>query len=292
MVHISNLPTLDALQAALAASTTGSFSAAADQLNVTHGAVSRRVAGVEHWAGFPLFERHGRGVRPTLDGQQLMAEIERALLLLDDARARRPGIDLELVRVSVIPSFARLWLLPNLAALEGTPPDLRIEPDVDHRLMALSDARIAIRYGRGDWPGVSATPLFEETLYPVAAGRIAQELGRDAPPEALLRYSLIVDQPDQQWRQWFATCGIDYERRPQDRVIVDYDVTLQAVAEGHGITLLRDPYGTQAANRLGISRLTSHSVTSPPKFFVVTRPEPHHGAVERLVKRIIMLCGK
>ncbi|MBA3446680.1 MAG: LysR family transcriptional regulator, partial [Pseudaminobacter sp.] len=149
-----SLPPLESLQAVLGAAESGSFSAAAEALDVTHGAISRRVASVERWAGVTIFERHGRGVRPTLDGQRLMAQVEQALNLLEDAtliRHRRPELDV--VRVGVVQSFARLWLIPNLAALEGTPPDLRIEPEVDHGFMTLSNARIGVRLGRGDWPG-------------------------------------------------------------------------------------------------------------------------------------------
>ncbi|WP_163540306.1 helix-turn-helix domain-containing protein, partial [Klebsiella pneumoniae] len=63
MKHSSDLPSFDAIQAVLSSNRTGSFSGAADELDLTHGAISRRVAIVEAWAGTALFERHGRGVR-------------------------------------------------------------------------------------------------------------------------------------------------------------------------------------------------------------------------------------
>lgn len=282
---------MDALQAVLAANATGSFTAAADALRITHGAVSRRVAAVEHWAGITLFERHGRGVRLTFEGQHLIASIERAMMMLDDARASRRNPDIEAVRVGVLPSFARLWLMPNLRRLEGEPPDLRIELDVDHRLMTLSDARIAIRYGGGEWPGVTATPLFDETLYPVAAPSIATELGTDADPVSLLDYPLMYDPSDIHWRAWFAVHGIAFERRPQDRVIIDYDLTLQAVAEGHAITLLRDPFGKTMADRLGLRRLSPSSIASNLRFYLVTKSGPHHAVVERLIERMLAIGG-
>jgi DNA-binding transcriptional LysR family regulator len=282
---------MDALQAVMAAQTMGSFSAAATALNITHGAVSRRVATVEHWAGYRLFERHGRGVRLTLQGQMLADRIEQTLVMLDDARALPRSIELDVVRVGVLPSFARLWLLPNLAALEGTPPDLRIEPDIDFRLMTLSDARIAIRYGRGDWSGVSAIPLFDEALVPVAAPRIFAALGPDATATALLRHPLVHDFYDAHWRTWLAACGVEYERRPQDRIITDYDVTLLTAAQGHGVALLREPYGNAVCRQLGLRPVSSLRAPNALKFFVVTKPGPRHAAIERLVQRFLALAG-
>lgn len=290
MQHSSSLPPLEALRAVIGAGAMGSFSAAADALGITHGAVSRRVAMVEAWAGCALFVRHGRGVRLTYEGQQIVARIEQALALLDDGpglRHRGPAVDV--VRVGIVPSFARLWLLPNIAALEGEPQDLRVEPDIDHRFMSLSDARIAIRYGHGGWPGVTAVPLFEETLVPVAAAAVAAELGVQAPAERLLDYPLINDTTDMAWRAWLSEAGIDYERRPGDRGFPDYDLTLMAAAQGRGIAILRDPYGAGLCRQFGLRPVATRRVASPLRFHVVTAHRPRHDAVDRLVARLLAL---
>ncbi len=72
MDHSSNLPPLDTLRAFEAAARTGSFSSAAEALNLTHGAVSRQVAKLEHWLGYRVFLRQARGVSPTPEGQRLL----------------------------------------------------------------------------------------------------------------------------------------------------------------------------------------------------------------------------
>lgn len=291
MDHSSSLPPLDALQAVLTASSTGSFSAAAMALNITHGAVSRRVAMVERWAGIRLFQRHGRGVRLTLHGERLVAQIELALAHLHDSRhLRTRGADLDTVRVGVVPSFARLWLLPRLAALEGTPSDLRIEPDVDQRYMTLSDARIAIRFGRGDWPGTTAAPLFDENLVPVACESIASKIATARVPGRVLDYPLIHDASDAYWRLWLSANDIEYERRPQDRVFHDYDLSLQAAAHGLGIALLRDPFGRAFCDRLGLRPIAGRSIPGPLRFHVVTKSGARHATVDRLVVRFLALA--
>ncbi len=289
-MHSKPRPPLESFQALLAAVETGSFSAAADALNITHGSVSRRVASVEEWAGRPIFKRHGRGVRVTLDGQMLVGRIEQALAMLDDSvRLADRDDDLDVVRVSVIPSFARLWLLPHTPALEGSPPDLVLDIDISYRVASLSESRIAIRHGRGHWPGVSVMTLFEEELVPVARPEIAERLW-DEPPERLLDYPLILDSPDSIWKIWFASCDIDYSRRPKDRSFADYDMTLLAAAQGLGIAMLRDPFGKEICDAYGLKPVSDHRTDNLDRFFIVTRLGHRSEATMRVADRLLALA--
>ncbi|MDW3204278.1 MAG: LysR substrate-binding domain-containing protein [Alphaproteobacteria bacterium] len=290
-MHSKPRPSLESFQALLAAAETGSFSAAAEALNITHGSVSRRVSAVEAWAGRPIFRRHGRGVQVTLDGQSLIGRIEQALAMLDDsARLAERDDELDIVRVSVVPSFARLWLLPNTPALEGMPQDLVLDIDISYRVASLSESRIAIRHGRGHWPGVSVTPLFQERLIPVAAPDIADNL-RGSSPDRVLDYPLILDSPDSIWKIWFASCDIDYARRPQDRTFADYDMTLLAAAQGLGIAMLRDPFGRQVCDSYGLRPVSDHQADNLDRFFLVTRLGHRSDATERLSERLIALTA-
>lgn len=286
MDHISALPPLDGLQAVLAAARLGSFSAAAAALDITHGAVSRRIAAVEAWAGIRLFSRHGRGVRLTLDGERFAAQIELAVAMLEDGRNGRSEGALDTIRVGVVQSFARLWLIPHLAALEGTPPDLRVEPEIDHRVMTLSDARIAIRFGQGAWPGVVSEPLFDETLQPVAHADVAATLGSSPSVDALLAFPLLHDASEDAWRLWLSDQGRAYQQRARDRTFAGHDLTLQAAGAGLGIALARDPFGRDFRERLGLVAIHAGRVANPRRFHIVTRPGARHPAVDRLVARI------
>ncbi|TWT15350.1 LysR substrate-binding domain-containing protein [Reyranella sp. CPCC 100927] len=287
MEHIWALPPLEALQAVLAAARLGSFSAAAGALDITHGAVSRRIAAVEAWAGIRLFSRHGRGVRLTLEGERLASRIELAVAMLEDSRTSGGAEpELDTIRVGVVQSFARLWLIPRLPDLEGRPPDLRIEADIDHRHMAVSDARIAIRLGQGNWAGVVAEPLFDETLQPVATPDIANALGKTPRLGDLLALPLLHDATEDGWRFWLSGQGIAYQRRAKDRTFEGHDLALQAAAAGLGVALARDPYGRAFRQRLGLVAVHPRGILSPQKFHIVTRPGPRHPAVDRLVERL------
>jgi len=291
MIH--SLPPLDALRAVTSAAVTGSFSATADALNVTHGAISRRITMVEQWAGTRLFERHGRGVRLTFEGELLVAQIEQAFAILEDSRPAKAGRrDIDVVRIGTVQSFARLWIIPHLAQLEGVPADLRIEAEIDDRYMTLSDARIAIRLGRGDWPDVVARRLFSEQLIPYATAAVAAEIdARDAAPD-ILKFPLIHDALESNWRLWLANENIAYERRPQDRTVPGYDLALMVAAGGHGIALVRAPYGQTFAEKLGLVPAASRSIEHPQAFYAITRPGTLHPAARRLLERIMLLAGR
>lgn len=286
-MNSTDLPPLDALRAVLAATGAGSFSSAAERLGVTHAAVSRRIATVETWAGFRVFARHGRGVRLTLEGEGLTSRIEAALAMLEDGRLNnRRGGGLETVRVGVVQSFARLWLLPRLRLLEGEPSDLRIEPEPDNGLMSLSNGRIAIRYGRGGWPGVVAERLFAERLRPVAAPALACRLRGGSSVQRVLGAPLIHDASEQGWSLWLNGLGMSYERRAEDRLMPGHDLALLAAADGLGVALAREPYASALCRRLGLCPVGEQTLPNPLAFHIVTRPGARHGAVERLVGRL------
>src|SRR4051812_36314545 len=88
MHSLTSVPPLDALQAFEAAAQSGSFSAAASLLNVTHGAVSRRIARLEDWFGHRLFHREARGVSLTPEGQRLLARTSEAFAIIAETPDR------------------------------------------------------------------------------------------------------------------------------------------------------------------------------------------------------------
>lgn len=292
MTHNSSLPPLEGLQAVLSAARGGSFSSAADELGVTHGAISRRIAGVEAWAGASLFERHGRGVRLTADGQRLVGVAEQALgLIAAGAPAWQARRQVDTVRVSVVPSFARLWMLPNLPALEGTPPDLRIDCEIDHRHAPFAQVDVAIRYGRGGWRDWAATPLFAELLVPAAAPELARRLGPASTVEELLRHPLVHDTQPDAWQVWLRHHGRRYRQRPQDRRFQDYDLVLQAAAAGCGLAILRRPYGEAYLADGRLAALSEAPVANPMRFHALTQPGSMREPVRLLVERLVALSA-
>lgn len=283
-----SFPPLEAFEAVLRAAETGTFSGAANSLEITHGAVSRRIALVELWAGFRLFERHGRGVRLTGAGQDMAAQLEHILLQLRDMRLAGPrDAGLPIVRTGVINSFARLWMIPNMARLEGEPKDLHMLLDIDSRLMPLAADRIAIRYGTGPWPGNRSIPLTGEAFRPYGTVALAETLPRDPDPKDILVHPLIHDQYDDGWPVWLDDTRLPL--RSQDRHLPGYDLTLLAAAEGLGIALVREPYGAETCKSLGLVPVSHRATANPKRFHIVTHKGRQSAAAQRLAGRIATL---
>lgn len=284
---------LETLRAFDAAARTGSFSSAADKLNITHGAVSRQIAKLEGWLGLKLFERGARGVSLTLEGQRLHIRTSEAFALIADTSDRwvEPR-GAPVVRLTSIPSISGLWLMPRLSALESGDPRLRIVLDVDIRQADLADEGIdlSIRCGRGRIPGRVSLQLFEEHCFPIASPALAKEIGKGSAAR-LLKYPIVHDSDASAWRAWFASQGIDYRPRPHDRRFEDYNLVLDAAAHGLGIALARPPLTVQQLESGRIVAADERSALNPVSYWL-DRPigRPRDAAVE-LARRIGVQAG-
>jgi LysR family glycine cleavage system transcriptional activator len=289
---------LDTLRAFEAAARTGSFSSAADALNVTHGAVSRQVAKLERWLGQRLFDRQARGVGLTPEGQRLFLRTTEALALIADSsdrwiEARGSAV----VRLASLPSVSGLWLMPRLralevGALEAGEPNLRVELIIDHRESNLADDGIdlALRCGRGGIPKRVSVQLFEEHCFPVAAPELAARIGQ-GKPERLLAYPLIHDSDASGWRAWLGAQGLDYRPRRQDRRFEDYNLVLDAAVHGLGIALARPPLVAEVLAQGRVVAVDDRTVLNPVAYWL-DRPEGTlRPAAAEFARRIMQAAG-
>src|SRR6516225_6146547 len=144
-------PSLTALRAFETAARTLSFTSAADELNLTQGAISHQVNTLEARLGLKLFERAARGLKLTDAGQKYLPLVRDALDRLRTAedliRPTRPSV----LTVTVSPNFASKWLVPRLGGFSITHPnlDLRISASLQHVDFSQEDIDLAIRHGTG-----------------------------------------------------------------------------------------------------------------------------------------------
>lgn len=290
-----SLPPLEALAAMLAAARLGSFSAAADDLGITHGSVSRRVHAVESWLGTPIFVRHGRGVHLTPAGEHFSRQVESALAKIADVaidlRAARASPSR--LRLSVLPSFARLWLMPRLAELQRACPGLMLQVLPEHRIANLdgSDADLAIRFGGGRWPGTDAQLLMKERLFAVAAPKLAKTL-RNQPLTAILDETLLHDSDAQHWRSWCAQAGVAYRPRGGERRFDDYDLVLATAEAGLGIAIARWPLAKDALDAGRLVRIAAAEFAGKKAHYVVTRNGETRLAVRQLTSVLMGMVEK
>ena len=195
----SLLPSLGALQAFEAAARHGSFTRAAEELNLTQGAVSRQVAALEQTLGVPLFERVRQRVTLTPAGLAYAAEVRDALSRIAAATMsamafRGAGGTLAL---AILPTFGTRWLIPRLPDFFQKHPEVtinfatRIRP-FDFRQEPL-DA--AIHFGDPHWPGAAMHRLMGEVIVPVASPALIARVGLKAPPTCCARRCSAVDPP-------------------------------------------------------------------------------------------------
>ena len=289
-----DLPPTEALAAVLAAARAGSLTAAAAELSVTHGAISRRIQAVEGWLGAALFERHGRGVRLTPVGERFARSVERSFAAISSTAADiRTASRVGKVRLSTLPSVARLWIMPRLSRLQGEPADIAIALVGEHRVASLEarEADLAIRFGLGGWSGVDAHLMFRERLYPIAAPPVAARLAAEGPA-ALLGQTLLHDGDAGDWKAWFRSVGVAYKPRAGERKFEDYDLVLMAAEAGLGVALGRDPLAAPALRSGRLKRLPGPELASDRGHYLVTRTGETRPAVLTLARRIRALAAE
>src|SRR5712672_3012507 len=212
-------PSLTALRAFETAARTLSFTAAADELNQTQGAISHQVNTLEARLGLKLFDREARGLKLTEAGQKYLPLVRDAVDRLRTAedliRPTRPSV----LTVSVSPNFASKWLVPRLGGFSVTHPnlDLRISASLQHVDFNREDIDLAVRHGEGHWPELHVTRLCAEELFPVCSPSLLKAGPPIRTPADLTGHVLVHDRSRQRWRDWlaaFGSAGPDTERGP------------------------------------------------------------------------------
>jgi LysR family glycine cleavage system transcriptional activator len=234
------LPPMNALKSFDAAARYLSFSRAAEELHLTHGAVSRAIKQLEDYLGVVLFKRATRSVSLTAIGASYAADIRDVLDRLAQATtAVKEGQSAGALTVSTIDSFAAKWLVPRLFRFKRAHPEIDVRLLTTQRLIdfATEDVDIAIRMGRGNWPGLEARLLMKEDLSPVCSPRLLEGPHPLRNLEDLKYHTLIHDDFPVDWTMWLKAAGvhgIDSRRGP---VFNSSGHALQAAIQGEGVVL-------------------------------------------------------
>ena len=239
---IRNLPPLTTLRSFEAAARLASFSKAAEELNVTHGAVSRAVRQLEDHLGQKLFLRRTRQVVLTPAGALYSARVREVLerlaaATLALARDEAKGV----LTVSTLDSFAAKWLVPRLFRFRRAHPEIDVRLTTSERQVdfELEGVDIAIRFGAGNYPGMSTDFLLEEDVFPVCRPHFLDGPHPLKQPSDLRHHTLIHDDYQVSWAMWLQKAkvtGVDANRGP---VFLSSDFAIQAAIQGEGIALAR-----------------------------------------------------
>ena len=218
----------------------GSFSAAADELHLTKGAVSHQMRLLEEELGFVLFSRLARGVALTSKGQELLASahagfqsVESTIAELRDAGARS-------LTIGCSTYFASRWLSPRLMTFLAAHPHirLRVQPMIDQLALQSEGIDLAIRWGNGQWSDLVIESLFACPAWPTGNAAALEAVRQHGLASAFDGFTLLRDRDDSNaWSDWFAAAGLIMRKRPDTLIIPDPNVRVQAVIDGQGVAL-------------------------------------------------------
>lgn len=238
---ISELPPLNAVRAFAAAARHQSFSRAAEELHVSHSAVSRHIKLLEERLGVLLFERRTRQSLLTPAGQTFYEHVSVALTqIANAATALTRGASLRKVTINVRPSFAVRWLIPRLPNFMALYPD--IQPEVVTSTLPPDQSRetfdVVIRRGHSGWSSnVQPQVLLEDDMLLVAAPSLLQTVPLNSAQD-VVRHTLLVGRTrGMDWKNWAEHAGIAQLR---NQPILQFDhmhLVLQAAVDGLGVAL-------------------------------------------------------
>ncbi|MCX0340752.1 LysR substrate-binding domain-containing protein [Acinetobacter radioresistens] len=242
-MKIKPLPPMNSLIVFEAAARHLSFTKAANELNVTQGAISRQIRQLEEYLGKELFIRANRNIYLSPTGLQYYQTIYSALLEVAQATGEIKKWQGEhQVTVATSNAMAALWLLPKVAEFQQSAGiDLRILTTENIQDLHKMDFDLALFYCRTPPEGMNITPLFPEEVFPVCSPTYLAQFQDNPTPENILSKTLLYLDDSQKdwnnWAEWFESVNLPVIK-PKNRVnINNYPMLLQAAINGQGVAL-------------------------------------------------------
>ncbi|MGP0090883.1 MAG: transcriptional regulator GcvA [Xanthobacteraceae bacterium] len=268
------LPPMSSLRVFEAAARHNSFRKAAEELNLTAGAVSHAVQTLENWLGVELFYRESRGLRLTGDGETYAPLVNQVLSLLAKATEQLPGRKATgTLSISSAPTFASKILLPRLEKFLSQFPDVRVKIDTSHRLvdLTLDGFDVAIRFTSTEKPEPNWTLLALETLIPVCSPGLKEQLGVSSDADLLSRASLIhLTSVSADWSHWVRATGVQVPSIESGLWIDTMQMAFDAAALGLGVVLGRRPLVNEEIDSGRLIPLRDQTIPSGSGYWLVT----------------------
>ncbi|VCU68654.1 Glycine cleavage system transcriptional activator [Pigmentiphaga humi] len=217
------------------------FTKAAEELHVTHGAVSRQVALLEAWLGVPLFLRSASQLALTDAGRDYLEQITMGLDLIAvasmQARQQSAGAGL---RVNAPPTFMMRWLIPRLSRFQRARPEIDVRLTTSIAPVNFQDHGydLAIRTDYAPLLHCCSIPVMSEVVVPVCHADLLEWPGL-AQPEDLARHTLLSYATESySWSEWLHGVGCGHVRPVNILSFEQMYFSLQATMEGLGVMLV------------------------------------------------------
>jgi LysR family glycine cleavage system transcriptional activator len=282
---VTRIPSLASLRAFEAVARHLSFRRAADELCVTHAAISHQIKSLESELGVRLFNRNSRSVRLTDEGNLYFPVIRDSLDAIargTENLKREKGYE-ELI-VQSYSSFINAWLLPRLTQFQSQNPmiHVRIKTSFEDADFERQQFDVGIFNGPFTNDHLYTLELFSIDMFPVYSPALISansplEQPADLEHHLLLQIPSIKNEPDD-WALWLSAAGVDIDKVHFGPVFDNYPLALQAALKGQGLVMARRPF---AAADLANGRLIQPfnlSVNEPASWIQVTKHKPEPGS--------------
>ncbi|MDX3809095.1 MAG: transcriptional regulator GcvA, partial [Bosea sp. (in: a-proteobacteria)] len=237
-----SVPSLSALAAFEAAARHGSFTRAAEELNLTQGAVSRQVAHLEEVLGVSLFERVKKRVSLTIAGAAYAAEVRDGLSRLAAATVSAMAFRgaAGVLNLAILPTFGTRWLIPRLPRFIEAHPGITI--NFATKLVPFDFGRepldAAVHFGDPVWPGARLHRLMGEEIVPVASPALVARFGLSEPADMLKAPLLQQSTRPRAWANWLEEQGLPPQRALMGPRFEQFAMVSQAAVAGLGLAIV------------------------------------------------------
>lgn len=277
-LDIRKLPPLKALKGFEAAARLLSLRQAAEELHLTHAAISHQIRALEDDLGCELFTRNGRNVVLTPQGAQLYPVVREVIeMLINGAETIRRAGAPSVLSVQTYVTVSIRWLSRRLPRFRGLYPDLdlRVSSQIVNQQFDEANADIGIIYSQIPPPDhLHWTPLFKPSLFTVCSPSLIGARGTELQPADLLDYPLItVNTEKWQWPDWLMSVGLE-GILPMQALVVDTTATaLEMAIDGEGIALVNGPFADDDLKSGRLIRPVSHAMLSPGEWGIICRKD-------------------
>ena len=257
---------------------------AAEELNLTHAALSRQVRILEEQLGARLFSREGKRMQLTAAGRRFLATVQDALDTLQEGVMHLDPESLagELV-VAATPTVSINWLLGVINAYCQRYPEveIRVVTIEPHQRSLHMQFDLALCLGQPETPGRLSQKLYQEYYFPVCSPALITTEQPIARPEDLLQQTLLHEK-FQHWENWFALHGI-HKSRGQANIHFDYGFqSIEAARQGLGVVLADQLEVAADLRRGSLVRLLDQVLPVDEGIYLVRAPGPQENVRARL----------
>jgi len=288
------LPSTSMLMALDAAARAGSFTAAARELNLTQGAISRQISALEDQLDVILFERAGKTVLLTEAGRIYAREIGVALQTIRNASLNAMTNPLSgILNLAILPTFGTRWLMPRFPSFLKEHPNITVNFVTKLTTFDFHEENLqaAIHYGQPDWPDAISTFLMGEEVLPVCSPGFLEENPLSHPGDlARLPLLQLTTRPDA-WDNWFRSNKIDPPQE-QGMAFEQFSIIAQAAVAGLGVALLPKFLIQSELDRKELVVILNMPTKSEDGYYLVTPADKsEHAPVTALREWLLNVVG-